>query len=178
MKNPLNLLLIENLLKYFLKPGCPIGVVQHESLFNCFNDLQNKISNSSYSDEIISQNHLFFSSHFQMFYKIASLKTVTIFLKYIFEKLSNNYFINTPDTKCIDCEFTKTREIKIKECFSENIYDSEFKNKYSNSEGLCYLYLNKVLNLTNNPGLFHYLSEIHESRIKKHLNEINSFLNQ
>jgi hypothetical protein len=145
--------------------GCPLcnAVMNYE--FDLLSQLQYEIHNNESVRKEIAEEGGFCDFHFRQFKKIASGITNILLLKSLIE--SDGYINEKFIIKCRLCEQIDRFENDLINVLFELVKDVSFKQKFSNTTGLCFIHYDKIILLSDDPDIDRWLKELHFEQIKR-----------
>lgn len=145
--------------------GCPLCSVVLDYEFEFLAKLQYKVSNDSSFRKEIANKGGFCDYHFRQFKKIANKKTNILLLKSIIEE--KFYHKEKFIIDCCICKAVNNYERKCIETFIKIFQDDINKKKYEETNGICFIHLMQIKNITGDINFIHWLEKNYIQHIEK-----------
>ncbi len=147
------------------KAGCPIcnAIIDYE--FDLLSKLQYEIHNKERERKAVAKEGGFCDFHFRQFKKVAGGFTNIALMKSLIE--SGNYEDNNFKIDCRLCKQVEVFENLLISAQNDLLMEDSFREKFSNTTGLCFEHFNKVILIVKDESIKIWLKKIHVEQIKR-----------
>lgn len=155
--------------------GCSICSTILDFEFQLLSKIQYEIAFDENIREEIARDGGFCDFHFRQFKRLANGKTKIVLLKKIIESGAyKNYNFNI---RCRICKEVNDYELTLLQIFIKLLTDNGNKERFEKSNGICFVHLELVKNLTGNQAMKNWLHEIYANqivRLRKEFDEMDN----